>query len=410
MSLADTVKSIVRQMLMNVGLMKVKNIRSIGRNPMRIEHDSGGYIQFNPDGTIDINGYISTSDGGVTDHGDLTGLSDDDHTQYLLTDGSRTMTGSLDMGGFDILNIGTADIASIGTNYIETSTSYLNISGDTSSGFTLSPSGNCQFQYDSSTLRMYVPTGGKYKWFIDDIIGMSLDEDNLNLNNNTNIRMYGGDIFMNGNVIDQAHLWGTTSIEFMIDLNNETSSTTSSLLFNQDGNRSNMGALVWDKTLQAFGLLQGSSTYTDLYLGGLAVHSGIDMQGNTISDLATPTSDYDAATKKYVDDNIGASSTGTNSVTFTIDEDNTDAGVNTALKFNRGSSGDDARLMWSETDGKFYLDDSTTTVPLSVSRVETIDGISFDGSTKAYTIRENDDTGNLEITVPSGEYIVFKRV
>lgn len=32
---------------------------------------------------------------GVTDHGSLSGLSDDDHTQYVLVDGSRSMTGPL---------------------------------------------------------------------------------------------------------------------------------------------------------------------------------------------------------------------------------------------------------------------------------------------------------------------------
>lgn len=33
--------------------------------------------------------------GGVTDHGALTGLADDDHTQYVLVDGTRAMTGDL---------------------------------------------------------------------------------------------------------------------------------------------------------------------------------------------------------------------------------------------------------------------------------------------------------------------------
>jgi len=42
--------------------------------------------------------------GGVTDHGALTGLTDDDHTQYLLVSGTRAMTGDLDMGGFDLLD------------------------------------------------------------------------------------------------------------------------------------------------------------------------------------------------------------------------------------------------------------------------------------------------------------------
>ena len=33
------------------------------------------------------------------DHGNLTGLGDDDHTQYVLADGSRTMTGAIDLTG-----------------------------------------------------------------------------------------------------------------------------------------------------------------------------------------------------------------------------------------------------------------------------------------------------------------------
>lgn len=41
------------------------------------------------------------------DHGDLSGLADDDHTQYLLVDGSRALTGALDTGGNDIEDGGT---------------------------------------------------------------------------------------------------------------------------------------------------------------------------------------------------------------------------------------------------------------------------------------------------------------
>lgn len=55
---------------------------------------------------------------GTIDHGSLTGRNDDDHTQYLRADGTRAMTGqlnagagallgaALDMGGFDIVNLG----------------------------------------------------------------------------------------------------------------------------------------------------------------------------------------------------------------------------------------------------------------------------------------------------------------
>jgi hypothetical protein len=43
------------------------------------------------------------------DHGALLGLADDDHTIYLLVDGSRAMTGNLDMGGNAITNVGNVD-------------------------------------------------------------------------------------------------------------------------------------------------------------------------------------------------------------------------------------------------------------------------------------------------------------
>ena len=49
----------------------------------------------------------SSSVGGVTDHGALSGLGDDDHTQYLLTNGSRAMIGALNMGTNNVTNAGT---------------------------------------------------------------------------------------------------------------------------------------------------------------------------------------------------------------------------------------------------------------------------------------------------------------
>jgi len=53
--------------------------------------------------------YVDDAVAGVAtaDHGDLTGLADDDHTQYLLVDGTRAMTGALDLGTQKIVNVGT---------------------------------------------------------------------------------------------------------------------------------------------------------------------------------------------------------------------------------------------------------------------------------------------------------------
>jgi hypothetical protein len=67
-----------------------------------------------PTGASD--GYFFRSDGyglgswapiqaaGITDHGLLSGLSDDDHPIYLRVDGARPMAGALDMDGYSILS------------------------------------------------------------------------------------------------------------------------------------------------------------------------------------------------------------------------------------------------------------------------------------------------------------------
>ena len=51
---------------------------------------------------------------------------------------------------------------------------------------------------------------------------------------------------------------------------------------------------------------RANTLYKSLELAGLIVHAGIDMNSNAISELALPTTDYEAAPKKYVDDEIAA--------------------------------------------------------------------------------------------------------
>lgn len=45
----------------------------------------------------------------ITDHGALSGLADDDHTQYILVAGTRDFTGNQSMGGFALLNARTVE-------------------------------------------------------------------------------------------------------------------------------------------------------------------------------------------------------------------------------------------------------------------------------------------------------------
>ena len=42
---------------------------------------------------------------GITDHGNLAGLADDDHTQYLLANGTRALAGAWDMGSQALTNV-----------------------------------------------------------------------------------------------------------------------------------------------------------------------------------------------------------------------------------------------------------------------------------------------------------------
>ncbi len=64
-------------------------------------------------------------DEGSIDHGNIAGLGDDDHTQYLLVDGTRAMTGGLSMGNNAITlctGISGADVdIEAGTGTINTS-------------------------------------------------------------------------------------------------------------------------------------------------------------------------------------------------------------------------------------------------------------------------------------------------
>jgi hypothetical protein len=48
----------------------------------------------------------AVSGGGSSDHGSLTGLTDDDHSQYLLTNGNRQLTGGWDYGSQTISGSG----------------------------------------------------------------------------------------------------------------------------------------------------------------------------------------------------------------------------------------------------------------------------------------------------------------
>ena len=54
-------------------------------------------------------GFKASGVSAASDHGNLTGLNDDDHPQYLLINGTRAMVGNLNMGGQAVTNVGNVD-------------------------------------------------------------------------------------------------------------------------------------------------------------------------------------------------------------------------------------------------------------------------------------------------------------
>jgi len=67
---------------------------------------------------LDAAGLIDSSmiNFGSIDHGSLSGLADDDHTQYILVDGTRAFTGNQDMGSNKITGLADPTLANDATN------------------------------------------------------------------------------------------------------------------------------------------------------------------------------------------------------------------------------------------------------------------------------------------------------
>lgn len=70
--------------------------------------DAGKPIVLDAAGQIDS---TMINDSAI-DHGNLTGLADDDHTQYIRVDGTRAFTGNQDMGSNKLTGLATGTLAS----------------------------------------------------------------------------------------------------------------------------------------------------------------------------------------------------------------------------------------------------------------------------------------------------------
>jgi hypothetical protein len=92
------------------------------------------YIKDGESGIVQIEdirpviGFKSSGVNATSVHGNLLGLTSDDHQQYILVDGGRQMTGDLGIGGFDIYNINQITSTGITTNTLNVA----NLSNDES--------------------------------------------------------------------------------------------------------------------------------------------------------------------------------------------------------------------------------------------------------------------------------------
>ena len=100
-----------------IGSTALTEIYNVSQGDIFFAARSSLDIPFNEAGQVNLTGFTATSIIGalnevraaiVTDHGALTGLADDDHTQYLLVNGTRNMSGRL------VLIDGTAATPAIG--------------------------------------------------------------------------------------------------------------------------------------------------------------------------------------------------------------------------------------------------------------------------------------------------------
>lgn len=69
--------------------------------------------------------FLSEGTGGVSDHGVLTGLLDDDHIQYFLVNGTRAVTGNLVVNGNTALGDAATDTVSL-TGRLNTGVKFIN--------------------------------------------------------------------------------------------------------------------------------------------------------------------------------------------------------------------------------------------------------------------------------------------
>ena len=89
MTLADTIRKLVADFLRDTMSLTLEYIYSNGREPIIFRHASGAIIELRDDGFVYINGTKVEAASGT----------------FLALDGTSTMTGDVDVGDNDVVNV-----------------------------------------------------------------------------------------------------------------------------------------------------------------------------------------------------------------------------------------------------------------------------------------------------------------
>lgn len=205
--------------------------------------------------------------GGVSDHGALTGLADDDHSQYLLANGNRFMSGNLSIGDNNIYDVATIYF-SLGM------TSSVPRVGASETDLTMMAPGAVQL-ISGGTILVQV--------------------DSLGLNCNGNDIYNVGAISASSYTVNSELDLGGNDLSGITDINSEDlgSEVGSTIRLNVIEDGVDEGGITINK---------GEVFVSDvLTLGGRLISNDIiDMNNKRITELGNPTDAYDAVSLNYL--------------------------------------------------------------------------------------------------------------
>jgi hypothetical protein len=311
---------------------------------------------------------LATLSGGIVqDHGGLTGLGDDDHTQYTLADGTRAFTGTV--GGITptqdshLTTKGYVDSAIQGLDWQDSVIDYHSPSGGLPAGpnvgdrYVADDSGNGWtqnniYEWDGSQWEETVANEGMSTWFED--------EDLLRVYDGTNWIRFGSTVThrnlndLQGGTSDEYYHLTSAQFEALTDNNANVDDATSQ--HHHDSRYYTETEM--DATIS--GLESDINTYSDH--GALSGLGDDDHTQYTLADGTraftgvvggiTPTLPAHLTTKQYVDDEIATLS---GSLDSDLDDHINDATIHfTEASIDHGSIsglGDDDHTQYILVDG-----------------------------------------------------------